>query len=70
MKTYKFEPGRSYMISDVEKRCTAKITVLSCKKNVYYIHWHDEGKGEFCCSDFFDECFEIIKELKKGNSSK
>jgi len=63
----KFKTGKTYLISDKEKLNKIKITVLTCNEDIYYIHWHDESKGQFCCRYFFDECFDIIKELPKEN---
>ncbi len=63
----KFKAGKTYLISDKEKLNIIKITVLPYNVDAYYIHWHDDGKGQCCCQLYFDECFDIVKELPKEN---
>lgn len=63
MEASKFKTGCTYLICDKEKLNTIKITVLPYREDTYYIHWHDEGKGQFCSKEFFDNCFDIVKVL-------
>lgn len=64
MRTYKFTAGRSYLISDQQKLNIIKISVLEYEEDIYYIYWHDEQIGQLCSKVFFDESFDLIKELQ------
>ena len=63
MGRYKFEAGKTYLISDKERLNKIKISVLDYSETIYYIYWHDEGMGQLCSKVFFDESFDIVEEL-------